>query len=147
MRSNPLRLLVPALLLLLPSCLWLDGDSRVFVYSDPPGADVFVDGEDTGLTTPAELPLGALFGSDHRITVRKKGFEAEHRTVSHYSQFNTSHIDEGHGDLTTPPFPFWWTTGDVVFPLEMRWSYVPHNLFVKLFPVGTFEKKPEAESK
>jgi hypothetical protein len=123
-------------------CLYPAGDSRVFVTSEPPGADVYLDGEKTGKTTPAILDLGALFGSDHEIRVKKRGFEPEQRTVYHYTVWGTSRWRDGVTILEVPPLPIFWTFGDMVTPFEVRWTYVPHNLHVKLFEEGTFLPKP-----
>lgn len=134
-------------LLLLPllcsSCLWLEADDRVFVYSDPAGAEVWLNGENTGRTTPAELELDGLMGDDHVIEVRKRGFETERRVVRHYDDLRTSQWDEAHGDLVTPAFPLWWTAGDLFFPFEIQAFYVPHDLYVRLFPKGTFQRSDE----
>lgn len=56
----PLRLAGAALALVLPGLAWADGG--VMVRSEPPGQRIFVDGEETGLETPAlvlGLPAGA----------------------------------------------------------------------------------------
>ena len=136
-----MRLLAFCLLPILFGCVYPAGDARVFVSSDPLGAEIMVDGNPTGKTTPAELDLGGLFGSDHRIELRKAGFESEQRKVSHYSNFGTAYWDDGTGDFVTPPIPLWGTIGDILFPFEIRWTYVPHNLHVKLFPQGTFNTR------
>ncbi|PIE22220.1 MAG: hypothetical protein CSA62_13580 [Planctomycetota bacterium] len=135
------------LLLLLPlclsSCLWLSAKDRVFVYSDPAGGEVWVDGINTGKTTPAELELGGLMGGDHLIEVRKEGYETERRIAKHWDDFRTSQWDEGHPDLVTPAFPLWWTVGDLFFPFAIESFYVPSDLYVRLFPQGTFQKRPQ----
>lgn len=131
-----------ALLLALAGCIWPEGDGRVFVTSDPPGAAVFVDGESTGKTTPAELELSGFFGDDHKILVKKRGYEPEERTVRHYRKWRTSQWYDGVVDASTPAFPVFWTVGDLLFPIEVRWAYVPHDLFIRLFPEGTFHPKP-----
>ena len=111
--------------------------------SDPLGAEIHVDGRDSGKTTPSMLDLGGILGSDHEITIIKKGFEPERRKVTHYTRFDTIKLNDGVTDYQTFPFPLWFTFGDFFFPFEVRWAYVPHNLHVKLFPEGTFLKKKE----
>lgn len=59
----PLRLACAALALALPGIAWADGG--VMVRSEPPGQRIFVDGEETGLVTPA-LVLGLPAGP-HRF--------------------------------------------------------------------------------
>ena len=66
---------------LLPSCTFMAGDSTVRISSTPAGAYIFLDGSDTGKTTPAMLDLAAItnaggfMDSDRVVTIRKKGFE------------------------------------------------------------------------
>jgi PEGA domain len=131
----PLVLLAP----LLGSCVWFGGDSRIFVSSDPQGAKIWIDGKLSQQTTPAALELGGILGSTHEIRVGKKGFEDEVRTVSHYTQFDTTKLNEWVGAVDTLPFPTWATFDDLIFPWKIVWVYVPHNLHVKLFPEGTFK--------
>jgi hypothetical protein len=135
--------LLLTILVIAPSCLWVEGDSRVFVTSDPAGADVLVDGLATGLTTPAKVDLDGLFGDDHQIRVQKVGYEAEERRVTHFRAWNTSKWNDGAPDWSTPNFPLFWTFGDLIFPFEVRYAYVPHRLHVKLFEQGTFQRAGE----
>ncbi|GEM_PF-2208686 len=145
-RAKQAALATALFLPFLLGCVYPAGDARVFVSSDPLGAEIMVDGSPTGKTTPASLDLGGLFGSDHQIELRKKGFDPEKRKVSHYSKAGTAYWDDGTGDFVTPPIPLWWTIGDILFPFEVRWTYVPHNLHVKLFPKGTFHSGVAKES-
>ena len=46
--------------------------STIVVTSNPQGANIWVDGKDSGLTTPAQLTVEKGF---HKITVRKAGFK------------------------------------------------------------------------
>jgi hypothetical protein len=82
-------------------------------------------------------------GSDHLIEIRKTGFETERRIVKHYDDFKTSQWDEAHGDLITPAWIWWWTTEDLLFPFEVEAVYRPQDVYVRLFPEGTFKKLPE----
>ena len=107
--------------------------------SDPPGAKVSVDGRSTGKTTPAELELGGMLGGNHTIRIEKAGFEPEERRVTHFARFNTSKWNDGATDWSNWSFPLFWTFGDMVFPFEYRWAYVPHRVHVKLFVDGTFD--------
>ena len=136
-------LLLPALLALVslaPSCLWVEGDSRVFVTTEPAGADILVDGKPTGLTSPAKIDLDGLLGSDHEIRVEKVGYEAESRVVTHFRAWNASQWNDGAADYSTWAFPLFWTVGDMLFPFEVRYAYVPHRLHIKLFEQGTFQR-------
>ncbi|HEY7954862.1 MAG TPA: PEGA domain-containing protein, partial [Polyangia bacterium] len=52
----------------------------VAIESDPPGAHLIVDGNDTGKLTPAELSLAS--GKTAEVTLRKDGFNQERLEVS-----------------------------------------------------------------
>ena len=108
----------------------------MLVTSAPAGAEILVDGEPTGFTTPHMLDLGGFFGGDHVLTLRKRGYVDENRTVYHYTTFYTSKWIDGASDIILWPVPLWWTTGDLLFPFAARWVYVPHELYVRLYTEG-----------
>jgi hypothetical protein len=118
------------------ACTYFEGDSRVLVTSTPPGAYILVDGNDSGLTTPSMVDLGGILGSDHRITVRKRGFQDESRDVFHYTTAYTSKWIDGAMEPSLISLPLWWTLGDVIMPFGVRWRYVPHELHVRLYTEG-----------
>lgn len=117
-------------------CTWVSGDHRVLVTSEPAGARILVDGEDTGHTTPSMVDLGALLGTDHNITVRKKGFAPEERRVVHYTTAYTARWIDGAADVGLWTFPLFWPLGDWVLPVGVRYVYVPHELYVRLYREG-----------
>jgi hypothetical protein len=121
-----------------PACVSATGDSRVFLTSDPPGAEVALDGQDTGLTTPTILDLGALVPSDHQVTISKEGYDRETRTVIHHKILYTSAWQDGVVGPEVPPFPLWFTFGDFFAPFGVHWQYEPHELHVKLYRKGEF---------
>lgn len=130
------RTLTILLWLPLAACTFASGDSRVLVTSQPAGAEILIDGEATGLWTPHFVDLGSLLGSDHRITVKKPGFEPESREVYHYTTVYTSRWIDG-GDLDTFfTSPLFWTIGDTLTPFAVRWQYVPHELYMTLYRDG-----------
>ncbi|MCB9474662.1 MAG: PEGA domain-containing protein [Candidatus Delongbacteria bacterium] len=76
-RPWPRRLLVLLVLAILAAIGWfwlrpVPMDAWVQVESDPPGADILLDLESTGLKTPARLPLGP--GRLHGVQVQSDGF-------------------------------------------------------------------------
>jgi len=135
-----LQLLVLAAVL--PSCATFHGRTEVLITSSPAGAAVYLDGQDTGETTPIRLDLGdfmfvaGYFGSDHEITVRKPGFEPETRRVYHHTAHYTSTWGEGVSDWMMLPLPLFWTLGDWFTPIGVKWDFIPHELHVKLYPTG-----------
>ena len=140
--SSTLRGTILALLTLaLPSCMFT-GDSGVRISSTPAGAYIFLDGEDTGKTTPAMLDLGSmtnlggLTGGDRIVTVRKKGYEPEQRTIYHHSSVYSARWLDGATTLYFITAPLFWTMEDFFFPMVTEWDYIPHELHVTLYPEG-----------
>ena len=133
------RSLLPALAALMwaaTACTWAEGNPYVLVASEPPGASILVDGDDSGLTTPARLDLGGFFGSSHEITVRKAGFQPETRAVYHYSSYSTARWIDGAAAPEVWSFPFFWTPGDFLFPFAASWTFVPAELYIRLYREG-----------
>ncbi|MBX3473502.1 MAG: hypothetical protein KF754_03900 [Planctomycetes bacterium] len=67
-----------ALMLLVCGCV----ERRIYLISDPPGADVFIDGEYVGQTRPKDHPDGALYANfiyygKREYTFRKPGFATQ----------------------------------------------------------------------
>lgn len=127
-----MRLLAIPACYLLTGCVWMDGEDRLFVTSEPPGATILVDGTDLGHTTPAAIELGG-FAAHHRVvTVQKKGFRPETRFVTHAQEGYTPRWVDGTPDIIPPAWPLAWTFGDFFTPLGIRWAFVPGTLHVKL---------------
>jgi len=131
-----LRAATTLLTVLLAGCTYLTGDSHVVVTSTPAGAEILVDGLRTEFTTPAKIELDAMNGDDHRITLRKQGFDDETRTAYHYTSGYTSRWIDGASDVSIWSCFLWWTFGDMVTPFAIEWQYVPHELHVVLYPPG-----------
>ena len=124
------------LVALLPGCTYFTGDPHVVVTSTPAGAQILLDGSPTGKTTPSRLELGGIMGSDHKITLRKEGYDDEVRHVYHYTTGYTSRWIDGANDITLWPFPIDWTMGDFVLPFGVKWRYVPHEIHAVLYAEG-----------
>jgi hypothetical protein len=77
-----MRRLLPVLVLLLAGCV----ERRIYIRSEPPGADVFIDGEYVGRTRPDNDPDGPLsvrfahYGT-REWTLRKPGYQARSGVV------------------------------------------------------------------
>jgi hypothetical protein len=106
------------------------------VTSNPPGAEILLDGSSTGYWTPHYLDLAGWGGHNHDITVRKKGFEDETRTVYQYDTVYTSRWLDGGDTDTFFSAPLFWNLGDFMTPFAVRWQYVPQKLYVTLYPEG-----------
>lgn len=128
---RPVPFLLP--LLCTGACTWFHSEDQVLITSDPPGAHIAVDGLDTGRTTPARLPIAGTFGTDHAITVAKKGYRTTtYRVYQHTEGYSSKWID-GAYDPVMPSLPIFWTAGDILFPFGVRSAIVPKELHVKLF--------------
>ncbi len=134
-RLSPLQLLLAlALLVTAPGCTWFSSQDDVLFTSDPLGARIFVDGTDTGRTTPAKLRLGGNFGNDHDVRFEKAGYRpVERRIYQHTEGYTSKWIDGASQDLSMPPLPIFWTLGDFLFPFGVRGAIVPGELHVKLY--------------
>lgn len=126
------RLLLAALLSS-AACTYVESDPHVVVSSTPPGAEILLDGANTGRTTPSKLDLGGFTGSDHAITLRKPGFHEVTRRVYHYRTTSMARWIDGATEPTIWPLPLWWTMGDMLLPFTAEWRYVPHELHAQLY--------------
>ncbi len=120
------------LLLLCPACTWWTSTEHVLISSDPLGARILVDGEDSGRTTPARLRLGGFFGKNHTITLQKKGYRQADRRVCQYTEGYTSKWIDGAYDTVMLPLPLFWTPGDFVTPFGIRSAIIPGELWIVL---------------
>lgn len=123
---------LPFVLLLANACTWWSSQENVLITSDPLGATIFVDGTDTGHTTPARVRIGGNFGTDHVVDLRLEGHRDARRVLCQYTEGYTSKWIDGAFEVTMPPLPIFWTAGDFVFPFGIRGGLVP-DLHVKLY--------------
>lgn len=80
MKRSPVLLLV-VLALLLAGCFGGSGGfGNISVVSEPSGAKIFLDGQDTGKATPAVLER--VRTGRHEITLERDGYKSETRSVS-----------------------------------------------------------------
>ena len=128
-----IRALSSLLLLLSGSaCTWWRSQEHVLITSEPLGAAILVDGQATGRTTPARLPLGGNFGRDHLVVLQKKGYRPAARWLVQHTEGYSSRWRDGAYDLVMPPLPLFWTTGDLFFPFGVRGALLPAELHVQL---------------
>lgn len=126
------RALLVCLCLPLSGCLFWAEQDAVLVSSDPLGARILVDGEDTGRTTPARLLIGGNFGTDHVIELQKRGYRPARRNLYQYTEGYTSKWIDGVYDVVMPPLPLFWTPGDLLWPLGIRGALLPAELCIQL---------------
>jgi hypothetical protein len=82
------------------------------------------------------VELGGITGNDHEVTVRKRGYVEEVRQVYHYTTAYTARWIDGAMDPGLWRLPLWWTLGDWIMPVGVKWRYVPHELHVQLYKEG-----------
>lgn len=129
------RRLLPVLALAfacLQSCTaWLE-KQNVLISSDPMGARIYVDGLDTGHTTPHSLAIGGNFGSNHVVRLEKSGYRPANRRLYQHTEGYTSKWIDGAYDAVLIPLPFFWTAGDFLMPFGVRGALLPGELHVQL---------------
>ena len=114
------------------SCTWFKRNPKVLVTSEPPGARVFVDGTDTGQTTPAVIDIAGNFGTDHVVELRRRGYRNQQRRLDQHTVGYTSRWIDGASTPEVVPLFVFWTFGDFFTPFGVRGAIVPGELFVRL---------------
>jgi hypothetical protein len=129
--------LAVACALAMPACTYLSGNTFVLVTSTPPGAEILVDGEPTGLTTPARLDLNGITGDDRVITLKLEGHDPETRKVVYHRTTGFSRWIDASDDLVIGfTFPIFWTLPDFFLPFKLNWANTPDALHAKLYKTG-----------
>jgi len=114
----------------LPSCVLFRSDPRCYIFSEPPGAAVLVDGVDTGFTTPAVLEPGSA-----TIGVEKDGYFSQARSVDGRISFRFPRHNDGGASVYAIAFPLFWTFEDLIFPFQVRTREHPRRLYFRLVPL------------
>jgi hypothetical protein len=73
--KNCLSLVLVVVALIIPAC------STVLVDSNPPGAKILIDGEDTGKVTPAGLRVKDIGSGYRSIELQKEGFAPSYKSL------------------------------------------------------------------
>ena len=128
-----MRLPILALLLSCTACTWFKRNQEILITSEPPGAEIWFNGHDTGETTPKAFDIAGNFGSDHLLELRKKGYRPEQRVLYQHTRGYTTRWIDGAGSPGLPPLPFALTAGDIAFPFGVKGAIVPGEVYVKLY--------------
>lgn len=124
------RTLAAALVALLSGCgILRGGDPKVVLASDPPGARVLVDREDSGFVTPCVL---ALPRDDLRIDFVYPGYEDATRLLTPESDVYTIFWHEMYIRSVIWKFPLWLNTKDFFAPVKYRKYLSPNRIYVRL---------------
>jgi hypothetical protein len=125
MRFAPLALLLGAL----TSCTSFSDTVAIHFSSDPPGADVLVDGVPTGMATPCMI---ALDKKQQAITLRKPGFTPALRMVQPDPFNDTWYWSEATVGPHTADFALWINLDDAITPVKRTNELIPGRIFVRL---------------
>ncbi|MEC8651866.1 MAG: PEGA domain-containing protein [Planctomycetota bacterium] len=116
----------------LPSCVSFSQEGQVLVSSDPAGARIFVDGRDTGFTTPKKLSIGSVLSGWHVIRLEKPGFRPADRALYQQTETFSSKWIDGAYEIVMAPLPFFWTARDMLIPVGVRSALLPGELYVRM---------------
>ena len=112
-------------------CVYPTRKGEVSFFSDPSGAEIYIDGKPTGKFTPCKINLNLLYGK-RKIEFIKKGYQKETRVVHLKNSLGFSRISTG-ATLDDPVLlPFWWTWDDVLLPIKFETGLYPNKIFVRL---------------
>ena len=124
--------LMPVLgaLLACASCISTEPDPTLSISTYPPGAQVLINGVDTGFATPCML---AVEDELMKVDVRLKGYEPEHRFVTRDPKLEVRHWSEMNSSTRTWRFPFWLNIHDLFnHPVREIMLLAPGRIFIRL---------------
>ena len=108
--------------------------TAVSFATDPPGAKVFVDRQDSGFVTPCRLTLPS--GDTHKIEIAMAGYEPVKLNVEHGPHANVVLWRDMSVGPQTWRFPLWLNLEDFFEPFKIRRYYSPGHVFVRLERAG-----------
>lgn len=127
-------LLAVALVPGLAGCLFQRAQPGVVIASTPPGATIFVDGQDTGFSTPAAL---SLTRSDwHRVDLQLRGYHPAARLFSPSQRAMFVPWTDGYIGPSTWYFPIFMEFQWFAFPLRVDDNLTPTRVHVNLVNVA-----------
>ena len=116
-------------LLLASSCQITRRVPGVVIASDPPGAKVLVDGQDSGFVTPCNLGL-AREPAD--IDLVLPGYQVARISVEPDSRSYSMRYVDMYSDYHTWHFPMWLNFTDFVFPFKKEQWLSPARIHVPM---------------
>jgi hypothetical protein len=123
----PLQLLLCAALSMSGGCVSVQSQPRLFVFSDPEGATVYINGEDTGFTTPAQIDPAV-----GQVSVSKEGYVSQVRKVTSVTYFRYPRWNDGGTPDYTVTLSILRVWRDFLFPFQFYTWESPRRLYFKL---------------
>ncbi len=125
-----MRSVLPALLLAaLASCTSYRDTIAIHFSSDPPGADVLIDGVPTGFATPCMI---ALEKKEQAVSLQKSGYQEAKREVFPDPYNDTWYWSEASVGPHTFDFGLFINLDDAIRPVQRRNEVIPARIFVRL---------------
>lgn len=129
MRSTSLAIAVLTLAGL-PSCAMFDNSAKVALASDPPGARIAIDNEDTGFVTPCILELDP--DESALLTFELPGHDTALRLLVPDTSKRAILWRQMFLNQSTWYFPTWLNMRDLFVPVRVDKRLVPARIFVRL---------------
>lgn len=126
--------IVAALLLsclLATSCVHLSWRKKALVTfaSEPPGANVIIDGRDSGFVTPCLLALPP--GGGRRVDLQLNGYEPVRRRLRSDVSTYVIEWNEMWASTNTWRLPLWLNARDLFAAIRIKRAQSPRRIFVR----------------
>ena len=105
------------------------GRRPIVLDSTPAGAVVFVDGKDSGHSTPCNIQLP---DSSRTIGFRLPGYETEERRIRIGDRSYVVYWNDAIVDYRTWSFPLWLSAEDFFFPIKEDDGEMPSRIHVRM---------------
>ena len=135
------RAIAIALLGVLPSCSMLAPNRSVSLSTTPPGANVLVDGRDSGFVTPCQIQFD--IDEDVRIDFQAPGFRSETRYLTPDDAVYSILWSEMYVGPQAWHFPLFLPLGDLLAPVKWTEGHAPGRVHVDLDRISD-EEAPHA---
>lgn len=100
------------------------------ISSQPPGAEVWIDGDFSGFCTPCVLAVER--GDTHRLELRLAGYETIERRLEPHRELRAIPWREGDTNATHWRFPIFLTLGGFLWPIRLDSDPWPSRLHARL---------------
>lgn len=126
----PRRALIPTLSLALALASCRSSRVPVTLASDPPGAEVWIDGRETGFATPCRISLER--SRDHELELRLPGHRPATRLLVRDGERQAVYWREMSVGTKAWRFPLFLNIHDFFAPAPLHHPLVPGRIFVRL---------------